>query len=161
MGARDIGRVFTWLCFLCRIREEALSESERWNYGIGDLWKAGKLIIVMLHCKIQADKKHTTGASLVVQRLKIHLPVQGHGLDSWSKKIPHAAGQLSPWAATTEVCASRACAPLPREANTGRSPHNAMESSPCPQDKVCYMSRQIKPESSSEDSVQQNKNKNP
>ena len=27
---------------------------------------------------------------------------RGHGLDSWSRKIPHATGQLSPWATTTE-----------------------------------------------------------
>ena len=34
-----------------------------------------------------------------------------HGFEPWSGKIPHAAEQLSPWATTTELCASGACAP--------------------------------------------------
>ena len=35
------------------------------------------------------------GASLVDQWLRIHLAVQGHQFDPWSRKIPHDAGQLS------------------------------------------------------------------
>ena len=42
-----------------------------------------------------AIKKKGKGASLVVQWLRIHLPVLGHGFDPWSGKIPHAAEQLS------------------------------------------------------------------
>ena len=38
--------------------------------------------------------------SLVVQWLRIHLPVQG--FDPWSEKIPHAKGQLNPCTTTTE-----------------------------------------------------------
>ena len=34
-------------------------------------------------------------ASLVVQRLRICLAVQGHQFDPWSRKIPHDAGQLT------------------------------------------------------------------
>ena len=44
-------------------------------------------------------KKRT---SLVVQWLRICLPMQGHGFEPWSGKIPHAAEQLSPCATTTE-----------------------------------------------------------
>ena len=40
--------------------------------------------------------------SLVAQRLRICLPMQGHGFKPWSGKIPHAAEQLGPWATTTE-----------------------------------------------------------
>ena len=43
-------------------------------------------------------------AALVVQRLRIHLPVfRGHRFNPWSRKIPHPGQQLSPWAATAEV----------------------------------------------------------
>ena len=41
-------------------------------------------------------------ASLVAQGLRIRLPMQGHGFNPWSGKIPHAAEQLSPCATTTE-----------------------------------------------------------
>ena len=36
---------------------------------------------------------------------------RGHGFEPWSRKIPHAAEQLSPCATTTEACAPRARAP--------------------------------------------------
>ena len=42
------------------------------------------------------------GASLVAQWLRIHLLTQGHGFEPWSRKIPHAAEQLSLCATTTE-----------------------------------------------------------
>ena len=42
------------------------------------------------------------GTSLVVQWLRIHLPMQGHGFDPRSGKIPYASEQLSPCATTTE-----------------------------------------------------------
>ena len=45
----------------------------------------------------------SVGTSLMVQRLRIHLPMQGHGFEPWSGKIPHAAEQLSPCATTTEL----------------------------------------------------------
>ena len=44
----------------------------------------------------------TLGTSLVVQRLRIYWPVQGHGFHPWSGKIPQATGQLSPQAITIE-----------------------------------------------------------
>ena len=42
------------------------------------------------------------GTSLVVQWLRICLPMQGHGFDPWAGKIPHAAEQLNPCTTTTE-----------------------------------------------------------
>ena len=48
------------------------------------------------------------GTSLVAQWLRIRLPMQGHGFQPWSGKIPHAAEQLSPCATTTEACVPRA-----------------------------------------------------
>ena len=47
-------------------------------------------------------KKYLFRASLVAQWLRIRLPMQGHGFDTWSGKIPHAAEQLSPCITTTE-----------------------------------------------------------
>ena len=40
--------------------------------------------------------------SLVAQWLRIHLSMQGTRFEPWSRKIPHAAEQLSPCATTTE-----------------------------------------------------------
>ena len=44
----------------------------------------------------------TLWTSLVVQWLRIRLPVQGTGFDPWSGKIPHTTEKLSPCTATTE-----------------------------------------------------------
>ena len=41
-------------------------------------------------------------ASLVAQWLRICLPMQWHGFEPWSGKIPHATEQLSLSATTTE-----------------------------------------------------------
>ena len=48
-------------------------------------------------------KQAKIGTSMVVQWLRICLPVQGTLVNPWSGKIPHAAGQLS-------LCAMIACA---------------------------------------------------
>ena len=42
------------------------------------------------------------GASLVAQWLRVCLPMQGHGFEPWSGKIPHAAERLGPCVTTTE-----------------------------------------------------------
>ena len=47
-------------------------------------------------------KLNRQGTSLVVQWLRICLPVQGRGFDPWSGRIPHAAEQLSLCATSTE-----------------------------------------------------------
>ena len=46
--------------------------------------------------------KNEWGTSLVVEWIRIHLLVQGTQVRSRFWKIPHAAGQLSLWATTTE-----------------------------------------------------------
>ena len=46
--------------------------------------------------------KIATGASLVIQRLRILLPTQGCPFNPWSKKICYGSGQLSRCATTTE-----------------------------------------------------------
>ena len=46
--------------------------------------------------------KGITRASLVVQQLRILLPMQGHRFNPWSRKILHAMGQLSPCTTSTE-----------------------------------------------------------
>ena len=38
----------------------------------------------------------------MVQWLRIRLPCRGHGFDPWSSKIPHAVGQLTSLAISTE-----------------------------------------------------------
>ena len=45
---------------------------------------------------------------------------RGHGFDLWSRRIPHAAEQLSPGTTTTEA----------REATTVRSPFAVTKGSP-------------------------------
>ena len=53
------------------------------------------------------EQEHSLRTS-VVQWLRIHLPTQGQ-FDPWSRKITHAAEQLSPQAAVTEASQSGAC----------------------------------------------------
>ena len=52
----------------------------------------------------------------------------GQGFNSWSGKIPHATGQLSLSATTTETCEPRACAP--QEKHYNEKPVYATKSSP-------------------------------
>ena len=59
---------------------------------------------------VKAKWRHSgSAASLLLQWLRIHLTVKGHGFDPWSGKIPHAAQLLSPGATTPEM---RALGPL-------------------------------------------------
>ena len=64
--------------------------------------KHGYHFVGLLFSLPKFDFKNSTRASLVAQWLRIHLPMQGHGFEPWSRKIPHAAEQLSPCATTTE-----------------------------------------------------------
>lgn len=45
--------------------------------------------------------KELNRASLAVQ-LRARLAMQGHQFHPWSRKVPHAAGQLSPRATATK-----------------------------------------------------------
>ena len=56
-------------------------------------------IVIILKLILSRNK---AGTSLVAQWLRVRLPVQGHGFEPWSGKIPHAMEQLSPCATTTE-----------------------------------------------------------
>ena len=60
-----------------------------------------------------AKSTHSLGISLVVQGLRLHLPMTGGVgvIPDQGAKILHAEGQLSPCAPTTEPAHSRACAP--------------------------------------------------
>ena len=82
---------------------------------------------VTLTCEVwpnsrEQASKDIARVSLVVQWLKAHLEFKGHRFSPWSRKIPPAAGQLSPCATVTEPTRPRACAHqqenLPREALT-------------------------------------------
>ena len=68
--------------------------------------------------------------SLVVQRLRTHLRMQGTWFNSWSGKIPHDSGQLSPCATTTEACMPWSPCSRTREATTVRSPRTATGEQP-------------------------------
>ena len=67
--------------------------------------------------------------SLVAQWLRIRLPMQGHGFEPWSGKIPHAAEQLSPCATTTEPALQSPRATT-TEARTPRAPAPQQEKPP-------------------------------
>ena len=69
--------------------------------------KTDKIIIfVKLNSRRKAIKKQISRTFLMVQWLRIHLPMQGHGFIPWSRNIPCmfyvSWGQLSP--CTTEAC---------------------------------------------------------
>ena len=48
-------------------------------------------------------KREKFRTSLVVQWLRVRLPIQGTWVQSWSRKIPHAMGQLSLCSTTTRA----------------------------------------------------------
>ena len=51
----------------------------------------------------QTEKDKYCIISLICgSKKRICLPMQGNGFEPWSRKIPHAAEQLSPCATTTE-----------------------------------------------------------
>ena len=80
-----------------------------------------------------------TGTSLVAQWLRICLPVQGHGLDPWSEKIPCAAEEQSPWEQPELLSLSsrahrlqllkpacpQACAPHKKSHHSGKPTHHS------------------------------------
>ena len=47
-----------------------------------------RILIVKMMVIIYQQKSLLGGTSLVVQWLRIHLPIKGHGFDAWSGKIP-------------------------------------------------------------------------
>ena len=59
-----------------------------------------------------------------------NLQCRRHQFDPWSRKIPHAAGQLSPCAVATEARAPKSLWSATREAAARKSPHMSTRSSP-------------------------------
>ena len=55
--------------------------------------------------------KSAMRTSLVVQWIRIHLPVQGTQVQYQSGRIPHAREQLCPFATITKPTHSEACPP--------------------------------------------------
>ena len=41
-------------------------------------------------------KNNQKGTFLVIQWLRIYLPMRGHGLDPWSERTPHGQGATKP-----------------------------------------------------------------
>ena len=71
-------------------------------------FKSVKMLLEM-YSKVLLDHRMGINAlkkifetSLVVQWIRIHLPMKEHRLDPWSGKIPHAVEQLSPRATNTK-----------------------------------------------------------
>ena len=63
--------------------------------------------------------------SLVIQRLRFHLPMQGHRFSLWSRKIPHGTGQISPCTTATVVSTTKGSAvESPRATITEPTSHN-------------------------------------
>ena len=81
------------------------------------------LIPILLKLFHKTEKR----ASLVVQWLRIRLPMQGTRVWAWSGKIPHAAEQPGPWATTTEPECPE---PVLTEAAIVRGPRTAMKGGP-------------------------------
>ena len=89
--------------------------------------------------------KCSPGTSLVVEWLRIRLPIQGtrvRALHVGSGKIPHAAEQLSPCTTTTEPALYSRCSTT-IEATARRSPRTTTKSSPHMQqlEKACSQQR--------------------
>ena len=72
----------------------------------------------------------TLWTSLVVQWLRICLPMQETQVYPRSEKIPHALEQFSPYTPTTEAHSPRAHNPQQEEATSMRSPRSTTKSSP-------------------------------
>ena len=78
----------------------------------------------------KCKSKQQQRTSLVAQRLRVCLPVQGHWFDPCSGKMPHVTGLLSPWATATEACIALKPVLCRRGATTRRSSHTATREGP-------------------------------
>ena len=92
--------------------------------------------------------KDGAGTFLVAQWLRISLPVQGHGFDPWSGKIPHAAEWLGPCAAATEACSPWSSCSATRETTARRSSGTTAREQPL------FTATREKPAGSNGDSAQ-------
>ena len=60
------------------------------------------------------------GISLMVQDLGVCPPMRGHQFDPWSRKIPHAMGQLNPCCTTTEASTLECMLSIKRSQHNGK-----------------------------------------
>ena len=60
------------------------------------------------------------GISLMVQDLGVCPPMRGHRFDPWSRKIPHAMGQLNPCCTTTEASTLECMLIIKRSQHNGK-----------------------------------------
>ena len=70
------------------------------------------IILYLLNCNpSQSGLPASNLVTRFLQRLRIRLPIRGDRFYSWSGKIPHAVGQLSPRPTATEPEHPGDCAP--------------------------------------------------
>ena len=75
-----------------------------WNFT-DRLWTLARFISHSLTHKCFTNKNQCLGTSLVVQWLRIHLPIQGtHSVPGWGTEILITSGQLSQHPETREAC---------------------------------------------------------
>ena len=72
----------------------------------------------------------TNLASLVIQWLAVHLPVQSHRFDPQSRRIPHDVGRLSPTAPQLLRPHALESVPCSNRSHCTGSPRSTKESSP-------------------------------
>ena len=98
------------------------------------LVNAQSSLYIKCKTRLNIKKERKRGTSLVVQWLRICLPIQGHGFDPYSRKIPHAKGQLSPCPTTTEPTCCNYGSPCALEPGLcNKRNHNNEMSTPCNQ----------------------------
>ena len=75
----------------------SMPNKQRLFFLVQHVWNANKN-----WSYVGCQRKHQLGTSLVVQWIKIHLPMLGAGSDVWSRKTPQAVEQWSLCATATE-----------------------------------------------------------
>ena len=76
-------------------------------------------------------KRELSRTSLVVQWIKIHLPIQGTWVGSLVQEDPTCHGATKPWTAPTKAHLLQSRCSARREATAMRSPSTSRKGSPC------------------------------
>ena len=80
--------------------EQFLFELPKPSFGEKEMFKDYRIFETKNH-RTKLRLNHRLRTSLVVQRIRIRLPIQGaRGFDLWFGKIPHNMEQLTPCAKT-------------------------------------------------------------
>ena len=82
------------------------SREERWPSSPHQSWRVLTLLPSNIFIFSRSFKDPPWGTSVVVQWIRIHLPLhgRGHKFDPWSGKMPHASRQLRPRVSTEPGC---------------------------------------------------------